>query len=127
MDHQREIEPNEVIQLLQEYITKIEKKNAEYIGLGKTKAEKVRIFNIEFAKQQLLLKNKGMATTILKAQTMGRADVSMLNFKVDAAEAEYAACREALHAMQEILGTYRSFLTWLRMEYKGQNVPSFHP
>ncbi|MBW1812159.1 MAG: hypothetical protein JRJ39_00425 [Deltaproteobacteria bacterium] len=131
MDENYDLDPNEIIQQLQDLIQKIEDKNDEYKSLGRTRADKTRIFNIEFAKQQLLFKNKGMAISILKSQTLGHVKISMLKFDVDVSEAEYLACREALHAMREIIGTYRSFLTWLRMEYQGQNVPQsvprFHP
>jgi len=127
MDENYDLDPNEIIQQLQDLIKKIEDKNDEYKTLGRAKAEKTRVFNIEFAKRQLMLKNKGMAISILKAQTLGHVEISMLKFKVDDSESTYLACREALHAMKEIIGTYRSFLTWMRMEYKGQNVPRFHP
>ena len=126
MDKNYELDPDTIVQAMQDMIEKIEKKNTEYKNLGIAKAGVNRMFNRLFAKHQLMLKNKGMATTILKAQTLGLDNVSMAYFNVEAKEAEYAACREALHSMSEIIGTYRSFLTWLRMEYKGQNVPKFH-
>jgi len=122
----RQLDPNNIVDRLQKLIQRIEDKNDEYERLGVARAEKERIFNIEFAKHQLILKNKGTPVTILKAQTLGHAKISMLKFKLDSAEATYLACRESMRAMKEIIGTYRSFLTWLRMEYEGQNVPRFH-
>jgi len=126
MNQPRDLNPNEIVDRLQKLITDIEDKNTEYSNLGREWADKKRIYNIEFAKHQLMLKNKGMAVTILKAQALGHPKISLAKFNMDAKEAEYLACREALHAMKEIIGTYRSFLTWLRMEYEGQNVPRFH-
>lgn len=127
MDTERELNPNDIISRLQNLMQRLEVKNKEYEQLGKDRADLKRIYNIEFAKHQLMLKNKGTAVTILKAQTNGHPKISMDLFNYEAKEAEYLACRESLASMRDILGTYRSFLTWLRMEYKGQNVPRFHP
>ena len=116
-------DPNKIIDHLEKLVDRIEEKNVEYANLGRIRAEKERLFNIEFAKKQLTLKNSGTAVTILKAQTMGHPKISKAKFDLDVAQAEYDACRESLRAMKEIMGTYRSFLTWLRMEYEGQNIP----
>ena len=118
----RSLDPDNIVSRLETMIQRIEKKNDEFENLGKVLAEKTRLFNIEFAKQQLTFKNKGMAISILKAQTLGHAKISMLKFHMDAAEAEYLASRESLRSMREIIGTFRSFLTWKRMEYEQSNV-----
>ncbi len=127
MDKYYDLDPNKIVGALQNLIIEIDLKYDELKKLGRVKANKTRTFNKTFAVQQLMLKNKGMPVTILKAQTLGHDNISMNKFNMDVAESDFLACREALRAKGEIIGTYRSFLTWLRMEYKGQNVPRFHP
>ncbi|MCK5616201.1 hypothetical protein KAR91_80810 [Candidatus Pacearchaeota archaeon] len=100
----------------------ISQKNDEYEKLGVDRAEKERLFNIEFAKKQLTMKNSGTAVTILKAQTLGFPKIAKLKFEMDVADAKWKACLEALRGMKESIGTLRSFLTWLRMELENSNI-----
>lgn len=120
---ERQLNPNEIIDSLNRMLINIEEKNVEYEKLGVERAEVERIFNQEFAKKQLVKKNSGTAITILKAQTLGDPKISKLKFRLDVADAKWRACLEALRGLKESIGTMRSFLTWLRMEYGNQNIP----
>lgn len=124
---ERLLNPNLIIQRLSDMLRDIEEKNVEYEKIGIERAEKERVFNQEFAKKQLVKKNSGTAITILKAQTLGDPKIAKLKFELDVADAKWRACKEALHGMAESIGTLRSFLTWLRMEFGNQNIQQQGP
>lgn len=119
---ERDLNPNLIIERLETMMVNISQKNDEYEKLGVDRAEKERLFNIEFAKKQLTMKNSGTAVTILKAQTLGFPKIAKLKFEMDVADAKWKACLEALRGMKESIGTLRSFLTWLRMELENSNI-----
>ena len=95
---------------------RLAEKNEEYRTLGSAYAQADMDFRKIYAKQIVIHKNKGVPVTLVRKIVDGQADVTMAHFKMQAAEAEYHACLEAMRNIREAIGTYRSFLTWMRAE-----------
>jgi len=101
---------------LEKLINRLGEKNTEYKKLGTAYAEKDRTYRIVRAQQLLIHRNKGVPVSILKYTVDGEDPVSLANYELMVAKAEYDACLEAMRNIRESIGAYRSFLTWMRAE-----------
>ena len=94
--------------------------NQELLKLATNKAEAEKKYRISRAEETLRLKNEGNPTTLIKDIVKGEVAQEKLDF--DLATEIY---KIKIHKVWDIRGaidTYRSLLTWERMEYKNANV-----
>ena len=112
--------PAEIMRVLQDKNRLLTQKNDEYIILADKRAAAKRDYNVEYARQLLVLKSEGTPITIAKEVCKGNRTVADLKFQYEIAAAIEKACLESMKDIREAVGAARSILTWMRNEMQSQ-------
>lgn len=93
--------------------------NTELKTLGVKKADAERKYRVELRKELLRLRQlEKQPVTLIKDLAKGKEDIAALRLNRDIAETNYNVCIEAMRNLRLELESYRSFLTWERVELK---------
>ena len=112
--------PSEMMDVLQSKNRMLTDKNEEYKDLAEKRANAKRDYNVEYARQLLVLKSQGTPITIAKEVCKGNRAVADLKFTYEVAAAIEKACLESMKDIREAIGAARSILTWFRNELQSQ-------
>ena len=108
--------PDAIMQGLQEKNRELTMKNDELIRLVEDAAEKKRDYLIAMTTKITELRIGGESITLIRDLVKGDKAVAPLQYKWDISEGVLLACRERIKDLRESIGTYRSILTWKRVE-----------
>lgn len=93
--------------------------NTELKTLGIKKANAERIYRTELRKEILILRQVDkQPATLINDLAKGKEEIAKLRFERDIAETSYNVCIESMRNLRLELESYRSFLTWERVELK---------
>ena len=74
-------------------------------------------YNMAYAEKLLRLKADGNAITLCQTLAKGDKYVADMLFKYRVAEAVYDAGKKKIHSLDTAIDTYRSLLSWYKIEY----------
>ncbi|MEC5422105.1 hypothetical protein QGM71_01180 [Virgibacillus sp. C22-A2] len=89
---------------------RIDKATREIYKLAEKKAETEEYFRIALAKEKFILKDQGMAITLIDDLARGKEDIARLKRDRDLAEDMFKAAIESLRALQAELSGLQSIL-----------------
>lgn len=93
--------------------------NTELKTLGIKKANAERIYRTELRKEILILRQVDkQPATLINDLAKGKEEIAKFRFERDIAETNYNVCIESMRNLRLELESYRSFLTWERVELK---------
>ena len=92
----------------------------ELTTLAENMAQAEREYNMLFAEKLLRLKSDGNAITTAKDLAKGDKHVADLLFQFRVSEAIYDACKKKIASLNTSIDTYRSLLSWYKLEYGQQ-------
>lgn len=112
------MDPQEIMDKLNDCIIALGKGNIQYktLALQKNKAEKE--YRVSLAKKMLRLRAEGYPVSLINDLSRGDEEVSELRLKRDISNSSFYACKNSIDALKSEIEIYRSLLTWLREEYK---------
>lgn len=90
----------------------------ELESLAESMAQAEREYKMMYAKRLLELKGEGTPMAIITDVARGDKVVAELKFKADVQQAVFNACRERIRSINAAIDTYRSILSWNKMEYE---------
>ena len=85
--------------------------------LAEAMAQAERDYNIIYAQKLLMLKADGVAIGLAKELAKGDKVVADALFKYRIADAVYDAKKKKIHSLDTAIDTYRSLLSWYKIEY----------
>lgn len=93
--------------------------NTELKTLGVKKARAEHDYKVELRKEILRLRHiEKQPATLVNDLAKGKEEIAKLRLDRDIAETNYSVCLEAMRNLRLELESYRSFLTWERVELK---------
>jgi len=108
--------PQEIMNGLAKKNRQLTDKNEEYKLLVEKYATAKRDYNVALAQKMTAFKIDGEKVTLINKLSQGDPIVAGMCYKMDIAEGVMKACLESIKDIRESIGSYRSILTWLRME-----------
>jgi len=108
--------PDEIMRGMKEKGRLLSDKNEELKRLSEEYAAKKRDYRVQLARGFVELKVEGHAATLIPVLARGDKDIAEMKYKMDVAEGVLNACRDSQRNIRELIGAYRSLLTWLRAE-----------
>lgn len=112
--------PQQIIDGLQEKNRQLTMKNDELAELYKTLAEAEREYNVGYAQKVTRLRMDGEPVTLAKDLAKGDKTIADLFYKMRIAEGVLNACREKIKDIRSAIDTYRSLLSWLKAELESR-------
>ena len=112
--------PQSIMDGLQEKNRQLTMKNDELSELYITQAEAERQYNIAYAKKVIKLRMDGEPVTLTKELAKGDGVIADLFYKMRIAEGVLNACREKIKDIRSAIDTYRSLLSWLKAELESR-------
>lgn len=97
-------------------------KVTEMEDLSEKKALAEREYRKAYATKVFELTHAGTAVTVAKTLAKGDKAVADLKYEFDVAKGIYDACREQISALNTAIDTYRSLLSWNKMEYEKSGI-----
>lgn len=111
--------PGEIMNKIQACQQALTAGNAELKTLGVKKADAERKYRVELRKEILKLRQlEKQPATLINDLAKGKEEIARLRLDRDIAETNYSVCIEAMRNLRLELESYRSFLTWERVELK---------
>lgn len=104
------MELQKVTELIMRASKRIDDATKVIYTLAKNKAETEEKYRIALAKEKLILKNEGMAITLIDDIAKGNEEIAKLKFERDYAEDMYKSSIESLRALQSELSALQSIL-----------------
>jgi len=111
--------PSDLISGLQEKNRQLTAKNDELAELYQKYAEAERQYNIAYATKITKLRMDGVPITVSKDLAKGDKAIAGLFYDMRIAEGVLNACREKIKDLRSAIDTYRSLLSFLKMEMGG--------
>lgn len=110
--------PQAIIDKLNNCIIALGKGNIQYktLSLEKNKAEKE--YRIALAKKMLRLRIEGYPVSLINDLSRGDEDVAQLRLKRDISNSSFYACKNSIDALKAEIEIYRSLLAWLKEELR---------
>ena len=112
--------PQQIIDGLQEKNRHLTMKNDELAELYKSLAEAEREYNVGYAQKVTRLRMDGEPVTLAKDLARGDKTIADLFYKMRIAEGVLNACREKIKDIRSAIDTYRSLLSWLKAELESR-------
>ncbi|GKX65621.1 hypothetical protein [Inconstantimicrobium mannanitabidum] len=112
--------PQGLINRMENLVSQLGKKNEEQKQLGREKAEAEQSYRVAKAKEILRLKAEKYPVTLIADLTKGNEKVAELKLKSDIAESAYFTAISATENIRLEIEIIRSQLTWLRSEMNNQ-------
>jgi len=112
--------PQQIMDGLRRANQDLDRKNDELAALSEKYAAAEQAYRIALAKRILEYKADGHPVTIINDLARGDKHVAGLKFERDVAREVLKTGRQAAQGIVEKIGSYRSLLTWLREELRGQ-------
>ena len=110
--------PQQIINKMNQCLIKMQKGNVEYRSLGLKKAVAEEKYRVALQKEMARLKLEGYRVTIIPDMARGNEEVARLRLERDIADVNYTVCRDSIRYNEKELEILRSQLAWLKVEYK---------
>lgn len=110
--------PNQIIQQLDQCVIALTKGNTNLKTLGLNKAQTEMSYKIRQAQEIFKLKAEKYPATLIMELVKGNEEVARLRLERDIAESSYFVALDAINNLRSEIEILRSKLTWLRNELK---------
>ena len=90
----------------------------ELESLGEQRAQAERNYKVAYATKLMLLRTDGIQMALINDVAKGDRNVSKLKFEWDLKDAMFRACLERIKSIDKAIETYRSILSWEKMEFE---------
>lgn len=100
----------------------LQMKVEELENLAEELAQAERAYKMKYAQKLLELKDLGTQMAIITDVARGDKIVADLKFQWDIKQAIFNACRERIRSINTSIDTYRSILSWNKMEYEKAGI-----
>lgn len=110
--------PQQIINKMNQCLMAMQKGNIEYKSLGLKKASAEEKYRVALQKEMARLKLEGYRVTIIPDMARGNEEVAHLRLERDIADVNYTVCRDSLRYNEKELDILRSQLAWLKVEFK---------
>lgn len=108
--------PQQLMDGMKEKNRMLSMKNDELAELSENKAATERDYLIAYSKEIMNLKLEDEKITLIPSLAKGDKVVAELKYKSDIAEGVYRACMEKIKDLRTSIDTYRSLLSFLKVE-----------
>lgn len=108
--------PQQLMDGMSEKNRMLSMKNEELAELSENKAATERDYLIAYAKKIMDFKMEDEKITLIPSLAKGDKVVAGLKFEADIAEGVYRACMEKIKDLRTSIDTYRSLLSFLKVE-----------
>ena len=110
------INPQSLMDGMSEKNRMLSMKNSELAELSEKKAAAECDYNMAYAKEIINLKLENEKITLIPPLAKGDKAVAELKYKADIAEGVYRACMEKIKDLRTQIDSYRSLLSFLKVE-----------
>src|SRR5574344_2421821 len=108
--------PQQIINKMNECLRAMQQGNIQYKTLGLKKAQAEKNYRITLQKEMARLKLENYKVTIIPDLARGNEEVARLRLERDTADVSYETCRNSLRYCERELEILRSQLAWLKSE-----------
>ena len=120
-----DLNPQEIMQELVEFRSKLGKLNSDIIKLGNAKSQAEYDYRLLKAKKIMILRADKTPVTIIADLVKGDPDVAALKLQLDAQEVLYDNKRENIRSLRDVMSVYQSILNYLKAEIGGYNKTEY--
>ncbi len=117
-----ELNPQEVIDELVTFRSKLAILNGEIIKLGNNKAEAEHNYRLAKAKKIIELRHDKTPVTLIGDLAKGDPDIAKLKLELDKFEVLYKNKMQNIASLRDVISVYQSILNWLKVEYNSSNI-----
>jgi len=114
-----ELNPQEIMEELTNFRSKLGKLNADIIKLGNEKSQAEYEYRLLKAKKIMILRADKTPVTIIADLVKGDPEVAALKLQLDAKEVLYDNKRENIRSLRDVMSVYQSILNYLKIEISG--------
>ena len=114
--------PSEIYSAMVQKNRELAVKVGELQDLSEKVAQAERDFNVAYAQKVLELVDSGTAISVAKEVAKGSDKVAKPKYQQRVSEGVQDACKKSIAAINTHIETYRSWLSWKKVEYEKAGV-----
>jgi len=110
--------PQQVLNGMEAKNRELSAKVGEYADLSEKRAAAERAYKMAYTAKLIDLKSAKESVTTMKSLAEGDNYISQLKYELDVADGILKACGHSIKALHSAIESYRSLLSWMKMEYQ---------